>query len=404
MGCGGPLERSDAERAIESLRTGIPPAGLLRRFTVGRDGEMGRLQETLQRRTSERGSSLLIQANYGAGKTHLLRVMREIALEEGFAVAMVTVDSKSGIRFNRMDQVAAAVMRALEVDGTTMPGVTALFDAFGDLDVSLLAGRHRRCWEGITAGGRWDISDEMRSAALWVALRAWIHAATDDVRETVRDWLSFPWEYENSRKGLYRTLIERLPRGARDPRSDRSIYADGVFDLRRGGHVQAWGALEDLDLLCQIVGRRGLVLIFDEFEDVIQNMGNIKYETDAFLNLFRFFAGERFPGVSYFAVTPDFAEKCRHRVFERMYFEFPVDRFDELERFEVSPITRDDFFCLAKAIRCAHGVAYMWDAEGGLGDEELAALVDQWFKRGSADQIRQGIQAVVAALDAALDQ
>lgn len=404
MESAGGLDQFEAEKAVESLRTGIPPIGHLRRFTVGRASEVKNLEETLRRSSEHRGEALLVQANYGAGKTHLLRLIREIALDEGFAVALVTVDSKSGVRFNRMDQVAAAVMRELEVDGKSGKGAWTLFEHFASLDPHLLGPALRDKYDRITADDRWDISEELKAPGVWVALRAWVHAPTDAARELIQDWLSFPWNYESTPGHLYRQLVERLRPAVRDPRPDRTMYAEGVFHLRKSGHTQAWAALSDLDALAQICGRRGLVLLFDEFEDVIQNMNNIQYEREAFVNLFRLFSGDRFGGMSYFAVTPDFAEKCRNRIYAKMAYDFPVDRFDGLPRYEVAPIRKPDFLRLAKEIRATHGCAYGWDAASELTDDELTGLVEELYRRRSADQIRQAIQGIVAALDDRIDE
>jgi hypothetical protein len=389
--------------AIESLRAGIPPAGELRRFTVGRQHEIERLEDTLLSPEDHRGAALLIQANYGAGKTHLLRLIRELALDAGYAVAFVTVDSQSNVRFNRMDQVAGAVMRALEVDETSGKGAWKLFDAFGSCPPESLRPDLRASYLRISANGRWDFSEELKSSAMFVALRAWLQHRDRSTQELIRDWLSQPWEYRASRRLLYEDLILGLPGRIRDPRPESTFYADDVFLFHVGGHQQAWSALADLDRLARICGRKGLVLLFDEFEDVIQNMRNIRLEQEAFVNLFRLFGGERFPGMSYFAVTPEFSYKCRARLFERRIYDFPDHRFEELEWFEMSTITRADLGELARRIRAVHGEAYAWDAEAAFPDDNLDREVRRLYRRRTADQIRQAVEGVVLSLDDRLE-
>ncbi len=167
-----PLDTSSATKAIESLRLGIPPLGHLRSFTVGRSEEIGQLERSLANGgLDSRGSARLVQAMYGAGKTHLMRLLRELALDAGYCVALVTVDSQAGVRFNRMDQVAGAVMRELEIDPDRGPGAWHLFERFGDLEPDDLAAADRTVHERITAEGRWDMTTEMDSAGLYVALR-----------------------------------------------------------------------------------------------------------------------------------------------------------------------------------------------------------------------------------------
>ncbi len=91
----------EARKIIESLRLGIPPPeGYTSLLTVGRQEEIAQLKSIVD---NKENNVTLIQANYGAGKTHLLRYIREYALENNYAVSYVTVDAQSDVRFNRMD-------------------------------------------------------------------------------------------------------------------------------------------------------------------------------------------------------------------------------------------------------------------------------------------------------------
>ena len=74
------MQPNEARRVIESLRKGIPPDGFVRDFTVGRREEIKELQRHL---SDAGGTALLLKANYGAGKSHLIRFIREEALENG---------------------------------------------------------------------------------------------------------------------------------------------------------------------------------------------------------------------------------------------------------------------------------------------------------------------------------
>ena len=75
------MDKKTAPKAIESLRKGIPPDGLVREFTVGREDEIEDLSSRLKDNV---GTALLLKANYGSGKTHLLRFIREEALENDY--------------------------------------------------------------------------------------------------------------------------------------------------------------------------------------------------------------------------------------------------------------------------------------------------------------------------------
>jgi hypothetical protein len=303
-----------------------------------------------------------------------------------------------------MDTIFGAICRELEVRGQQEKGIGTLFDAFANSPAAGLSRELQRIRERISSNGKWDLSDFLRSPALYVALRAWIRNGSQDVRDLVRDWFENPENYRGQRKKLYYGLVENLRRDFRDPRREWQFYADDVFSFHTGGHRQAWDALADFHTLAQSGGLRGFVLLFDEFEDVIQNLNRRNLQEAAFLNLFRFFDGDRFPGMSYFAVTPDFVAKCKTELLNRGVYDFDYRRFDQLPYFEMEAIQRQEFADLAKRIRAVYGVAYDTAPEHLLSNRALDGVVDELWKVRSPDRVRRAIQGVVQSLDDRLDE
>ncbi len=398
------FDQATAERIIEQLRYGVPPPEHVREFTVGREEELHQLQRSLNSPTGDKGSALLVKANYGAGKSHLLQVIRETALDAGYAVSLVVVNSQEGVRFNRMDTIFGAVCREMEVDHSGRRGIGSLFNAFANTAGARLPDSLRHIRERISSRGRWDHSDYLRAPGIYVALRAWVVGRDGPTQELIEDWLVNPQNYRGQRRHLYTNLVEGLRSRFRDPRPEWVFYAEEVFLFHTGGHRQAWDALADLDLIAKAAGLRGLVLLFDEFEDVIQNLNRRNLQEQAFLNLFRFFAGDRYPGMSYFAVTPDFVRKCKRELQRRGVYDFDYRQFDRLPSFEMEPIRRDQFLALAKKIRSVHGVAYQWDADKRLTDKDLSRLVNELWAVSSPERVRRAIQGVVKGLDDCLER
>jgi hypothetical protein len=389
----GLLGRAKAESTVENLRFGVPPAGSVRAFTVGRAGELERLERSLRSATSEHGAALLVKANYGAGKSHLLQVIREMALEADYVVSLVQVNALEGIRFNRMDTIMGGVCARIEVPEASGTGVGRLFDAFKNRATNTVESG------AITCNGTWDYSDYLSSPGLYAGLRAWCNTDDQALRDFIEDWLANPPAYRSQRKLLYQTLVADLRAMFRDSRAEWQFYADEVFMFHTGGHRNAWSALADLDLVARSSGWRGLVVLFDEFEDVIQNLNRRDYQEEAFLNLFRFFAGERFPGMTYFAVTPDFVAKCKVELMSRGVMDFDFGRFSRLPFFEMSEITEKEFLDLSRRIRALHAVAFGWDAVQALGDRDLSRLVDKLWSVRTPERVRLAIQGVVESLD-----
>jgi hypothetical protein len=382
---------------VESLRQGLPADGFVRQFTVGRTKEIQRLSSHLQQ---GRPGALLVRANYGSGKTHLLRFVRELALEQGYAVSRVTLDAKGGVRFNRLDQILGAVWRGLEVPG--LPAACGPAALFASVSKILNENRDQRdrnsLWYSITNKSRWHFNDGLISKAMLVALRSWYYG-NEGVRALVEDWLYNPGEYQSQNKGLYEKLVVMLEYQFRETRSKSEMYRDGVFRFRSPGYAEVWDMLHDMHMIAQAAGLRGLAILFDEFEDVITNLNNVVYEREAFSHLFEFFGGQRVPSLSFFAVTPEFAEKCISRLEARFVHEYDLDDFERLPKFEMSPLSHDDLVELARIVVNTHGVAYGWTPGGLEKHPKVMAVVKQLGRTSLADRTRQVIKSVVETLD-----
>src|SRR5437870_3020951 len=157
---------AESERIIESLRYGIPPRGHVREFTVGREAQIRELTGDLhsdERVPGSQGKALLVKANWGAGKSHLLEVIREVALENNYVVSLIVANAQGGVRFNRMETILGEVCRQLEVPGVGGKGIGTLFSAYVGTDEARLSPKQRARRSDISNNGRWDFSDILDS-------------------------------------------------------------------------------------------------------------------------------------------------------------------------------------------------------------------------------------------------
>lgn len=389
-----------AERVIEELRMGIPPSGFLEHFTVGRKAQIAELNDRLH---SEDEFALLLKANYGAGKSHLLQLIEEKARAKGFATSLVVLDANSGVRFNRMDQVFGAIFRSMRgsAGGRHFEDLEQILDFLAEdaeaARTSPKASGHR-FWKRVSHNWKWDYSEELHSPPLFIAFRAW--AASDDqsVRDLVIDWLSFPENYQSQRKQLYEELIEGLRSHFRDPRSDRQIYKEDALSFRPSLYANCWRALEDMNRMCLAAGLSGLAILFDEFEDVLTNLTNISWQESAFRNLFRFVSGDRFTGKTFYAVTPAFAQKCKALLLEKDRWDFDYTLFDELPTFEMSPLGKRNLIELAGRIAAVHEMAYDYELDSAV-KSRMNDGVGAAARSSVQDRARQAIKTAVGILD-----
>jgi hypothetical protein len=238
-----------------------------------------------------------------------------------------------------------------------------------------------------------------------VVLRAWITGGQEaPLRRLITGWLTNPEAYRGQRKELYRRLVDDFRLTYVDPRPEWRFYADGVFSFHTSGHRQAWDFLADLDSLARLVGRRGLIVLFDEFENAIVSLNRRDLQQAAFYNLFDFFSGTRFTGRSYFAVTPDFVQRCKSELLHRGVYDFDYRAFEMLPTFELEPLDDTDFCELARRIRMCHALAYEWNASDAMPDHELRRFCSNVWVGNPPDKVRRGITAVVATLDVLLTE
>jgi len=402
------MDATQAQRVLESLRQGIPPDGFVRHFTVGRTAEISALEKKL---SSNTGGALLLKANYGSGKTHLLRFIKETALERGYAVSTITLDAGAETRFNRMDQILGNVMRCIEVPGKMRRGPSALFEHILDSMTSPCSDEKRKQrLNELSSLGRWDHSATLKSPSLYVALRAWIIGSINSDKlphlpNEVEAWICEPWNYYTRTTWLYNQFVGDLRRYFHDPRADWQFYRRGTdtFIFKNSDYRQSWDALADLQTLANLGGLSGLVILVDEFEDVIYGLRNIKYQQESFWNLFRLFDGE-FPGLSFYAVTPSFIEKCKNLLIQKVSWDYDLSRFDRLTTFEMSPLETSELEALAMKILEAHRIAYDWEPDLLMRTSHLNNIVRKTGSLPMQDRARYVITSVVKALDELLQE
>ncbi len=102
-----------ARAALEALRCGIvSPAVTDLMASYGRDNELDVLKNHIQQ--NENGSSQILVGGYGVGKSHLLEILTQHLLEQGYAVAALELGS-SNERAENPDAVLKAIEHSFQV-------------------------------------------------------------------------------------------------------------------------------------------------------------------------------------------------------------------------------------------------------------------------------------------------
>jgi len=88
------VENSDIlanKKIIEAFRLGIVPGFAIQDITVGREKEIKKVEKWL----SKDSESLMMIGQYGQGKSHIIRYIRQKALDEGYLVAYCDIGEES---------------------------------------------------------------------------------------------------------------------------------------------------------------------------------------------------------------------------------------------------------------------------------------------------------------------
>jgi hypothetical protein len=389
------VDKTEALSIISCLRNGIPPETQVRRLTVNHDS---RIERCITDLIGQDSTALLIEANSGSGKTHYLRLIAEIAKENGCIISLVTLDSSSAVKLNRMDQIVGAVFRGIEIPGVTGTGIRPFMDMLSE---KISEARFRRdpheFWTCLTNDWRWDATDLLQSPSLYIALRAWSNGGAEE-KDLIEDWLNYPWNYYENRKLLGRKLVEDMKSYFIDPRSPRMLYSitEGIFNFQIPRYVQSWSALSDLKVLARKGGFNNFIILFDEVEDIIYNLDNLKWQKIAFKNMFRFFSKDGPAIPSCFAVTPDFEEKCRELLISRDSWSEEFAPLESLSRIRINPLGTEELKNLAEKISELYGIAY------GYSDQMNGTMNDLHGLESVSplgDRTRQTVKAVVEHLD-----
>ncbi|MEW6756457.1 MAG: BREX system ATP-binding domain-containing protein [Candidatus Latescibacterota bacterium] len=116
----------DARRAIEALRAGVPNRDAVRALGCDQPEIEERFRQLLAaaRQDPAPASGLLVQGDFGTGKSHLLAYLERVALDGGFVCSRVVISKETPL-YDPV-RVARATLRGSVVPGRRGPGIREL--------------------------------------------------------------------------------------------------------------------------------------------------------------------------------------------------------------------------------------------------------------------------------------
>ena len=257
-------------RIVEAMRLGVVPVDDVRTYTVGRGAEREQVTADLEATRRDGGALRAFLGDYGTGKTHMLEVVRELALERDFLVANVVLDPEESAP-SHPKRVYRRLVRSLTYPDAAEAedrGLRTLFDRAlrrPDVMSQFLADSAQKPLRGLL--------DRGAHLYLTPALRYWdrLHrvgegeysgrafertggAEVEQARHLLVDWV------EGQTSVPVGEVDDRLRRVAGNA---GKIYC--MMDYRPWARIYGY-LVSGIAALARRVGYAGLVVLFDEAE------------------------------------------------------------------------------------------------------------------------------------------
>lgn len=289
---------------------------------------------------STEGKSHFLEAPYGYGKSHLLKVIKSVALEQNLGVAQISHDGYDRA-FNHPARYIHYLYESLSVPGLSTRGL-------GEAVPCLLR------------------------SPLTNSLLRW--ADTSSVRWGIGYYIS---RLANSGDGLDTSNLK---------------YHINCCDIQfRSGayYYLLYERLNVLSDLCRAIGLSGLVVLFDEVESIATLLPNVRSRLRSYEILSKLTDSREFPYCCfYFAVSPDFG----HRVADWDFrYEYPIykdycpegckfmDKWvnNGLGLIKIPKISKVENRRLCYKLKCLHEYAYSWSASDRISLDFIESFIDE---------------------------
>ena len=122
-----PPARFQARQLVESLRVGVAPTRHVRELTIGLKKERESISAGLNQAHQQGGAVRAVLGEYGFGKTHIIELTAQEALDRKFLVAMTSLDLFE-LPPHRSFNIYASLMRNLRYPDTDERGLEPLFE------------------------------------------------------------------------------------------------------------------------------------------------------------------------------------------------------------------------------------------------------------------------------------
>jgi len=384
------LTAAEAEDFLQLLADGVPPHNEVTRWlTVGQEEIINGFGSRLEEVAGGGFETLLLLGDPGAGKSHLLATLEQLALEHGFATSFFSQDPQSRVAFNRPDQIYKKLIESLRLPETGEDSIDPLqevLDKWAIMATPALqsTGRNMALAYKLAEMGLIPNAKEV-SVRTRIALIGYLLASQhdeDEGRTTFLNVLRGP--------GVSNTELI-VTANSLDFSYPYSLgYTPSIYDVE-----YYFGQIRTLVFIIRSVGCEGLVTLFDEVTAVV-NLNNSRSREKAYRVLNSLFFNEwHYEGLyTVFAYLPAFINQLR----EDRYLSSGdlVQKWSSLwqeNMKQVAALDSHDMLELAERLAEIHNIAWKWEAWPESANTARAWIRDcEWAGYSPRDFVRGLLQ------------
>jgi hypothetical protein len=391
---------------IESLRKGIPPQIGVEKYSVGNEKLIEGIKKYHLSSIDEIGKMRFISGSWGGGKTHLFRLIRDIAFQENCAVSNVelTVDSAP---LNKFEQVFYSIVRNISTPtyyqksqfsdvapiGTLIEeSLYALGGSKIEPESEITYEQYSKAVEKLMANKGIDIDFKKMIQHYWQTYLpdSPNKAVVEQVREEILQWFAG--------EGTISTFRKRFGVNKMVSRQNAKLM------------------LQSLAQFVKLAGYKGLVILFDEAEQSYSIMRKSALR-DAHNNLLSLINNiQTIPGIfMIYATTPDFYTDPKHGIV--IYGALasrigkpedkPPDALDVIWNLDAVVTELKDYQKAARKIRNIYIEAYP-EAKNKISDEsETDKFIEELYKKhpklGTVKFWRVMVTALIQKFDSQME-
>ena len=378
-----------ARKGIESLRDGVPPPDeVCEWLTTGQRNLIAALTDGLKLATEAETNSRILLGSPGAGKTHILRVIKQAARTWHFVIFQCTQDLAGRIMFNRPDLVYSQLIRSMELpaefSSSTEPLAT-LLQLWGRSALPYVRNVspftnpiYRLPHQNLLPPA--SSMPKRTTLALYGYLRA-LEREDSETQEIMINVLR-GMKIEN------RAIIRSAERVGAQPQFIG--YTPSPYD------IEYWmGQFAVICFMARAIGVVGCMLLLDEIESLI-DLNNVASRRKAYAVLNHIITNKASIEnlFSLLSCTPSFMIHLREDV--RSEGDRTFSEWSCLETTELSRLSKNEALALVEKIGALYAIAYKWNAEYRLTPEHEAILSEWLTTQGPISEL---VRSIVTSLD-----